>query len=223
MKKTTCSLLIVLLAGITGYGAPLTGKVRVTGRAQRAKIITVVYAEPLDGARIQPGTYSMSQKNKTFSPSVLPVPAGSTVEFPNDDLIFHNVFSVSGPAPFDLGLYRAGSSKSQVFKTPAVYRVFCNIHPQMTAAVVVVPSPYFTQTDAAGNYTLDLPAGRYRITAWSERSQPSATEITVAANPLTLTELSLDESRFVEVSHKNKFGLEYGAIAYDPMSDKRIR
>lgn len=223
MKKQTLLIITMMLAASApSWGATVTGRVRLTGRAPRAKIATVVYAEPLDGARAQPGTFSISQKNKTFSPSVLPVPAGSTVQFPNDDLIFHNVFSMSTPNPFDLGLYRAGASKSRVFRTPAVYRVFCNIHPQMTAVVLVVPTPYFTQTDAAGSYQLDLPNGRYRITAWSERAQPSSVEITVMGTT-TVGELSLDESRFVEIAHKNKFGLEYGAMAYDPLTDRRTR
>jgi len=223
MKKTTCALLLLMMTSINSFGVVVTGRVRVTGRPARANTVTIVYAEPIDGAPVQPGTFSISQKNKTFSPSVLPVPTGSTVRFPNDDLIFHNVFSLSRPNPFDLGLYRAGASKDVVFRTPAVYRVFCNIHPQMTAVVVVVPTSYFTQTDAGGTYSLDLPNGRYRITAWSERAQPSTTEITVSGSPVALSELSLDESRFVETSHKNKFGAEYGAIAYDPLHDKKMR
>ena len=223
MKKTTCLLFMLLTMSVSSYGAAVTGRVRITGRPGRASVVTIVYAEPLDGSRVQPGNFSISQKNKTFLPRILPVPAGSTVQFPNDDQIFHNVFSLSRPNPFDLGLYRAGASQSVTFTAPAVYRIFCNIHPQMTAVVVVVPSSYFTQTDATGNYSLDLPNGRYRITAWSERAQPSNTEINVSGNALAAGELSLDESQFVEASHKNKFGLEYGTLAYDPVRDKRMR
>ena len=221
MKTTLLS--IILLSATVGQAATVSGRVQVAGRLSRTAAVTIVYAEPLDRAAVLAGTFTMSQKNKTFSPAVLPVPAGSTVQFPNDDLIFHNVFSLNRPSPFDLGLYRAGASKARTFSTPSIYRIFCNVHPQMTAIVLVLPTSYFTQADAMGNYRLDLPAGRYRLTAWSERSDPSTTEITVAAAPLNAASLSLDESRFVETGHKNKFGLDYALIAYDPLRDKKSK
>jgi hypothetical protein len=151
-----------------------------------------------------------------FVPHVLAVPAGSTVAFPNDDLIFHNVFSSSRPNPFDLGLYRAGTSQTRTFATPAVYHVFCNIHPQMSAVILVVPTSYITEADTEGNYRLDLPAGRYRVTVWSERAESSSTEVTAGNSPVSVPELSLDETKFLESSHKNKFGQDYPKSAYDP-------
>jgi hypothetical protein len=156
-----------------------------------------------------------------FIPRVLAVPAGSTVGFPNEDLIFHNVFSLSRPRPFDLGLYRAGSSKERVFSEPATYRLFCNIHPQMAAIILVLPTSYITEPDTAGAYRLDLPAGRYRLTAWSERSEPATTEFTVSSGGAMAPELTLDESNFVEVPHKNKYGQDYPKSAYDPLRDRR--
>src|ERR1700722_4205273 len=153
---------------------PFTGQVHVTGRGAGINATTIVYAEALDGAvAVKPGKFSIAQKNKTFIPHVLAVPVGSTVDFPNNDPIFHNVFSLSHPNPFDLGLYRDGDTMSRKFATPATYRVFCNIHPEMAAVILVLPTPYITEADANGNYRLDLPPGRYRITAWSERAQPS--------------------------------------------------
>ena len=97
----------------------------------------VVWLEPANGApagRIPPHRYVMEQKDKHFKPHVLAIPVGAAVDFPNHDPIFHNVFSLSGPQPFDLGLYRAGESRPRTFTTPGTYRVFCNIHPQMTAS-----------------------------------------------------------------------------------------
>ncbi len=223
MKKTLLTLIVVLSFAANAGAVNVNGKVQVMGRPSWAKVITVVYAEPIDGSRVQPGRFSMSQRNKTFSPTVLPVPAGSTIEFPNDDRVFHNVFSLSRPGSFDLGLYRAGASKSRLFSTPAIYRIFCNIHPQMTAVVLVLPTSYFTLTNPAGGYSLDLPPGRYRVTVWSERSTPSTAEISVAAAPVAVSDLRLDESKFVEVSHKNKFGEDYPALAYDPMIDRKSR
>jgi len=223
MKKRTWIVGICLVwtcFAAEGLAAEVTGNVRITGRSS-SDVATIVFAESLDGNPTRPAHFKVSQRNKTFAPRVLAVPVGSTVEFPNDDLIFHNVFSLSRPAPFDLGLYRAGSTKSRTFTAPATYRVFCNIHPQMTAIVLVLPTPYIAEAGTSGDFRLDLPPGRYRLTAWSERAQPVVKEIQVGAVAVRLPELVLDESGFVEISHKNKHGLEYPKIAYDPLRDRR--
>jgi hypothetical protein len=136
------------------------------------------------------------------------------VAFPNDDLIFHNVFSLSAPQPFDLGLYRSGESPARTFTQPGTYRVFCNIHPLMSALIVVVPTPYVTAADPDGRFVLDLPAGRYRVTAMSERALPASVEVVSEAGATVAPELSLDESRFVLAPHKNKFGKDYPISVY---------
>jgi plastocyanin len=176
----------------------------------------IVYAEPLEGAapaRLERAT--MVQKGRAFLPPVLAVPAGSTVAFPNQDVIFHNIFSLSTPEPFDLGLYRAGASKSRAFTRPGLYRVFCNIHPEMTAFIAVVPTSYVTVADAQGRFRLELPPGRYRLTALSSRAAPQSAEVTVAAGITDAPALALDESRFVSLPHKNKYGRDYPATAYE--------
>src|SRR5262245_50410654 len=118
------------------HAGTVSGVVRATTRAGGAAAIAVVYAEPIDSAAPRaPRRVTLAQKNKTFQPRVLAVPLGSTVEFPNNDPIHHNVFSLSGSQPFDLGLYRAGDSRSRTFTAPGTYRVFCNIHPQMSAII----------------------------------------------------------------------------------------
>ncbi len=219
MRNIALGAVLYFILTFTGlaYAAPITGSVRVTGRTPGSNVPTIVYAEPLDGKpAIAAGRYTMSQRKKSFTPRVLAVPVGSTMIFPNDDPIFHNVFSLSRPEPFDLGLYREGSTKTKTFTKQSIYRVFCNIHPQMTGVILVLPTPYITETDGASGYRLDLPAGRYRITAWSERSQPSSVEIEVGAAPDVAPDLALDESRFVETGHKNKFGQDYPKSAYDP-------
>ena len=212
----------VLAPGLSA--ATVTGRVRVQGRPAGARVSTVVYAEPLEAtAPARPGRFTLTQREKKFVPRVLAVPVGSTVDFPNQDAIFHNVFSLSKPAPFDLGLYRAGSSKSRVFTEAAAYRVFCNIHPEMTAVILVAPTPYLAEVDASGAFRLDLPAGRYRVTAWSERAQPASAEVTVGSGASSAPELVLDESAFVELPHKNKFGQDYPKVPYDPLRDRKIR
>ncbi len=211
---TSGFLALFAIASLAAAGSEVNGKVKVIGRPAAAAVTTIVYAEPLEGK--PPAAhmlYKLLQQNKSFSPRVLAVPVGSSVEFVNEDPIFHNVFSLSPPSPFDLGLYRAPKSKTRTFNAPALYRVFCNIHPQMTAVILVVATPYITEADAAGNYRLELPPGRYRIRAWSERSREATAELTVAASGTTAPDLTLDESKYVELPHKNKYGEDYSKKA----------
>ena len=204
-----------LLVASAADAGLVSGVVRTAVAPGARPATAVVYAEPVDAAAPRrPGRFTLRQKNKTFQPSVLAIPSGSTVEFPNEDAIFHNVFTLSGPQPFDLGLYRGGASRSSTFTSPAAYRVFCNIHPQMTALIVVVPTPFVTLADAAGRYSLDLPPGRYRLTALSDRAAAVTAEVTSLAGAVTASELQLDESRFVSVAHKNKHGQDYPAESY---------
>jgi plastocyanin len=216
MRRKILIAALLLLGVVPVLAIPVAGRVRITGRAPGTTLPTIVYAEPLDGnARPQATRVTLRQSKKTFQPRVLAIPTGSTVQFPNDDPVFHNVFSLNPPEPFDLGLYREGASKSQTFKEPGVYRVFCNIHPQMSAVILVVATPYIVEADASGAYRLELPAGRYRVTAWSERSQPVSAEVTVSAVTATLPDLTLDESKAVVATRTNKFGQEYPKSAYD--------
>jgi plastocyanin len=217
MMHTCTGLTTALLLAAAGAAAagPVSGTVRTRTREGVAPAAAVVYAEPLDAAAPRrPGRFTLAQKNKTFQPHLLPIPAGSTVEFPNNDPIFHNVFSLSQPQPFDLGLYRAGQSRARLFSQPGTYRVFCNIHPQMTAVVLVLPTPYATVAGNDGRFLLDLPPGRYRITALSERAEPVSVEVASVAGAITAPDLALDESSWVFVQHKDKFGKDYAAAAY---------
>src|SRR4029453_15748177 len=155
------------------------------------------------------------QKNKTFSPRLLGVPVGSVVDFPNDDVIFHTVFSLWGPHPFDLGQSRRGGPQSRTFPQAGTYRVFCNIHPNMSALILVVPTPYVAITGGDGRFVLDLPAGRYRLTAVSERAAPASIEVTAESGATQAQPLTLDETAWVAVQHKNKFGNNYTAASYN--------
>src|SRR3954447_8925879 len=200
----------------SAYGAEVSGRIKLVKGSDDHKHVVVVYAEPLgEHEPPKPGHFELKQEEKTFIPHVLAVPAGSTVTFPNDDPIFHNVFSLTRSSPFDLGLYRAGESKTRVFTKPAIYRVFCNIHPQMNALLLVLPSSFIAEANAQGVYRLDLPPGRYRLSAWSERSEPATEEVAVESTAVSAPELTLDESKFVEIPHKNKYGLDYPASAYE--------
>lgn len=208
--------IVVLATGSSlAEAGPVTGTIRTLTREGTAASAALVYAEPLDApVPKRAATFTLTQKDKTFRPQILAVPVGSTVDFPNEDPIFHNVFSLSWPQPFDLGLYRAGATRSRTFTQAGEYRVFCNIHPQMTALILVVGTPYVTRPGADGKFVLDLPPGRYRLTAVSSRAKPATSEVTSTTGTVDAPALTLDESTWVETRHKNKHGQEYPAAAY---------
>ena len=206
---------LVVAAPSLAAAGPVSGTVRTVTRPGVAPATAVVYAEPLDAAAPRTAARAtLTQKNKAFQPRILAVPVGATVTFPNNDPLFHNVFSLSAPEPFDLGLYRSGQTRTRTFTRPGTYRVFCNIHPHMTALVVVVPTAHVTTAAADGRFVLDLPAGRYRLTALSERAGPVTVETMSVAGAATAPELTLDESTWTLGQHKNKFGQDYPAAAY---------
>ncbi|MGH9347934.1 MAG: cupredoxin domain-containing protein [Vicinamibacterales bacterium] len=213
-RALACLVVLVACPSLAVSG-PVSGTVRIVTRAGVAPATAIVYAEPIDSAPPRTaGRLTLAQRNKTFLPHVLAVPVGSTVAFPNNDQIFHNVFSLAGPQPFDLGLYRAGATRERRFTRPGRYRVFCNIHPQMTALVIVVPTPHTATVGADGRFVLDLPPGRYRVTALSERAAPVSVEVTSVEGAATAPALTLDESGWIFAQHKNKFGQDYPAAAY---------
>jgi plastocyanin len=109
----------------------------------------------------------LDQREQKFIPTVLAVTAGSTVDFPNHDKVWHNVYSKGGANDFDLGLYPPGQSRSARFDKPGVARIVCNAHPNMEAFIVVKEHPFFSIADKGGNYRInDIPLGKYRVTVW---------------------------------------------------------
>jgi plastocyanin len=144
------------------------GKIRVLkdGKPRSDSSNVVVYLEGVP-ATVAERKHSIRQKNLQFEPRTSVVVKGTTVDFPNEDKVYHNVFSNSRSARFDLGLYRSGSSKAVQFKREGVIDVFCNIHPDMSSRVLVVPNTLFAATDAAGKFKIDsVPAGDYPIVVW---------------------------------------------------------
>jgi hypothetical protein len=139
------------------------------------------------------------------------VGVGSTVEFPNDDPIFHNAFSVSGDNRFDLELYKRPKTGAHVFQNPGIVRVYCNIHPQMSAIVVVRDNPYFARVSKDGSFRIEgVPAGKYTLKAFHERGGEAAAEVSVPAEGEAKADLKLDATAFKRQQHKNKFGKDYG-------------
>ncbi len=125
---------------------------------------------------------SMVQHDETFEPHVVAIERGGTVEFRNDDPFFHNVFSLSSPKTFDLGRYPRGQAKTLQFDRTGIVKVFCHIHADMSAVVVVLDNPYFTSPDSNGQFELaGVPPGDYRIVAWHDRAKAVVARVRVSA------------------------------------------
>ena len=160
----------------------------------------VVYIEGPVGTNLLPvtnvvsvATSRVAQKSATFSPHVLPVLAGTTVEWPNNDDIYHNVFSDSDLARFDLGLYKGNPTNKWVkFEHPGRVDVFCSIHENMHCIVLVMANPYFATTDAHGHYAItNVPAGTYKLKAWHERVPAAEQEVVVSTNGVVQADFTL--------------------------------
>jgi plastocyanin len=129
---------------------------------------------------LPPMNVTITQKDEAFVPRVVAITRGSTIEFPNSDPFFHNVFSLSKGANFDLGRYPRGVSKSRQFPNAGLVKVYCHIHSHMTASIMVFDHPYFRIPSAEGAFTLDdVPAGNYQISAWHERIGESINTVRV--------------------------------------------
>jgi len=157
----------------------------------------------------------ITQIDKSFDPHVLMVQAGTAVQFPNRDPFLHNVFSLFDGKRFDLGFYEAGSSKTVHFDRVGVSFLFCNIHPEMSAAVIVVDTPYFGLSNRAGHVTIpDVPDGRYQLNVWYERSLPEDLKsisrvVTISEATRSLETIKVTENAHFSLEHKNKYGQEY--------------
>lgn len=217
MKRLLLTTLVCIVSLAELHAASVNGKVMfLTKRGQKPVVNeTLVWLDALGRAPKRPGsTFTMTTRGKAFLPHVVAVPAGSTVTFPNEDPITHNLFSVTPGSTFDLGLYRKGPGKPQKFVAPGVVNVYCNIHPQMSAVLHVMATPYYGFTDANGDYSFDVPAGKYRVTAWNEQGGSATSDIEVLGDGKVAgaTLLTIDGRNVrAAAQHKNKFGQAYKA------------
>lgn len=221
MSKKTC-LHIALLAVVLSVsnavsGAEIRGQIQLmdSGKAMSSVTDVVVYFRP-DGAQSKPAArpaadssqvFVMGTRKKTFDPKVLAIPVGASVRFPNRDPILHNVFSVSGGNAFDAGLIPKGDGKTHRFTEPGRVRVFCNVHQEMTANILVLETPHFTYPDRRGRFRLeDLPSRSGTLLVWHERAN-SSRRITAGSDDVIEIELPLVKRQVP--NHKNKFGRSY--------------
>lgn len=140
----------------------------------------VVFVEKIQDRSFNPppDPVLLNQKSLTFVPHVLPILVGTTVIFPNEDVVLHNVFSPGYIRKFNLGTYPQGTQKKMTFYEPGIVLLLCNIHHEMSAFIVIVETPYFDCSDQNGLYKItDVPPGRYRLTIWHEEMKPQTEEI----------------------------------------------
>jgi plastocyanin len=212
--KCFLSAAILMMACTAGWAGTIIGNVRAEGKAgandaarsgpyasRKYKFVErvdysalrdfVVYIEGSVGATGLPSTNvvtvetkKVAQQGAVFLPHVLPVMAGTTIEWPNDDDIYHNVFSMSDSKQFDLGLYKGNPpNKRVIFDKPGRVDVFCSIHENMHCIILVLQNPYFAATDEDGHYRIsNVPPGTYKLRAWHERLPADEREISVPTN-----------------------------------------
>ena len=158
----------------------------------------------------RPVTVEIAITDKTYAPHVVVVPLGSTVRFPNHDPFNHNVFSVSDPNSFDLGLYGRGEAKSYTFAHPGLVRVYCNVHPRMVAYVLVMENRYYAQPASDGSFAIDnVPAGRYRLHVWHERIPSEVIKDVSAADGQPDLQIAWNARGYKWEPHRNKYGRNY--------------
>src|SRR6202790_2293 len=219
-------------AAMLAQQAPVTAKVEIVKRGSRNQAASavsvadasnvVVWLIPVDEAgRASATTWArrpipqLVQRHKTFEPHVLVIETGTAVEFPNKDPFFHNVFSLFDGKRFDLGLYEAGATNSAHFDRVGVSFLFCNIHPEMSAVVVSVDTPYFAISNPAGHVEIpNVPDGRYELHFWYERSLPEALKsltriVNISAASKELGTIDIPENPNFSAAHSNKYGQEY--------------
>ncbi|MEO6817147.1 MAG: hypothetical protein ABI177_10630 [Edaphobacter sp.] len=173
------------------------------------------HREDRDVSVVSHGRYTLLQKNKMFSPHLLVVPVGSVVLFPNKDPFFHNVFSLFDGKRFDLGLYEAGSTKEVTFSHEGVSYIFCNIHPEMSAVVLALATPFYGVADAEGVFHLHgVPSGEYELHVWVEGEQQSLLDrltkrVKISPEGANLGEIPLETTPQPRGKHLNKFGKPY--------------
>jgi plastocyanin len=213
------ALALLLLALAPSAAQPsepgtISGRVRLTGRVRGTPLPSNAYQPRTVHPRIPPGLPEIRnvvvylkgqaaggaapmrgeirQAGEAFLPRVVAVTRGSSVDFPNDDPFYHNVFSLSGAATFDLGRYAPGKTRSQVFRRPGLVKVYCRIHSHMSASILVLDHPHFTVPDLDGAFTLnDVPPGTYSIVGWHERIGERTSPVHVPAGGAISVDLSL--------------------------------
>ena len=221
--------LVLTLPILPAFAATITGSVRLTDssdahiRNDKDYSGAVIWLQRPNGPAppLRPIAAQMAQRKKQFVPRVLAVPAGSTVAFPNFDPIFHNVFSSYSGQVFDVGLYPPRTDQKVRFHRPGVVFVFCNIHPTMSAVIVVVDTPYMAVSSSDGSFLIEgVEAGDYRLHVFFDRAtqqvlQSLERNVSVSGETASLPPIEISEIGYIQAPHKNKYGKDYPAVIED--------
>ena len=221
MLSMSFRLLVISSALALGAGATLRAQGAVSGQVGIQEKAgdpsedlgnVVVYLEPTGGVnrKTSATNTSIALQAREFRPRVRIVTEGSRIEFPNQDPWTHNVFSKAPQGPFDTESFGKGKTRDNTFKSPGVYPLYCNVHPKMTAFVVAVKTPFFTQANNEGQFNIEkVPAGAYKIHVWHDRGGEQVADLVVPAAGLKDLKYQLDARGYKYVQHKNKFGKDY--------------
>jgi len=217
--RIVAGIMALLAAGAAGImtDAAVSGRIVILEKDNKpsedlSDAVIYLEAPAMVATAGKPTTVEIAITDKTYAPHVVVVPVGSTVRFPNHDPFNHNVFSVSEPNSFDLGLYGRGETKSHTFDHPGLVRVYCNVHPRMVAYVLVMENRYYAQPGNDGSFTIDnVPAGRYRLHVWHERIPSEVVKDVTAGAAATLQDLqiALNAQGYKWQPHRNKYGRNY--------------
>ncbi len=205
---------VTLTAHVVSVNVGNSSRVHRAGEAVLWLVPAGTLAVPASPEKPTAQRPQLIQRNKTFDPHLLVVPVGSVVEFPNRDPFFHNVFSLFEGKRFDLGLYEAGSTRQVRFDKAGISYIFCDIHPEMSAVIIALPTPYYGISDSRGQVVMpNVPAGRYALHIWYEAALPEqlnamTREIEVSPNTSTLGVIRLSAVS-LQLAHKNKYGQDY--------------
>jgi plastocyanin len=214
-------LLIIAIAGLAGLaGFTIPASAQVGGRVVGTVMVTESDGLPASTAEVivyvvgfaEPGTdqvTTITQKGRKFIPDLVAITANERVEFPNHDPFLHNVFSQSSTRKFDLGSYKRGETKERQFPAAGVVDVYCNIHPEMAATILVLPNRRHTRVDAGGHFVLEgVPPGHWTVFAYTRRAtKPTSAKVTVEAGAETRVNLAI--IRGAQPQHLNKYGEKY--------------
>lgn len=216
MRKLFVLTTLLVVWALSASAVDLSGSVAfLTKRGQKPRIDdSVIWLEPVKATglpKITAGTFTVASRSKTLLPHVVVVPVGSTVSFPNEDTITHNLFSVSKPNDFDLGFYKRGTSMTKKFDHPGIVNVYCNVHPDMSAVVHVMTTPYFTKANAQGAWTIaGVVPGTYRLNAWNEIGGSVIADVEVSKTGVVgQLNLTIDTRQHRKTRHLNKEGKPY--------------
>jgi len=204
------AVLVALCASsVAGADASVRGVVTVTRPAGAPGGAILVYIVGFD-EKAPPRPVEVKQVGKRFIPDLIAVTAGGTVSFPNGDPFLHNVFSATNNRTFDLGSYKQGETRTRRFPKRGVVDIYCNIHPEMSATLVILPNTRFAFADASGHFQIDhVPAGTWTMFAFSRRAaRPARAKVSVGSSGVVDASFKLDEVQRT-FDHPNKYGEKY--------------